>query len=316
MIDSVPRILPISASNIGVIISMGIVGAGMLWLLLRSLRARDVDRRVVFLFIFVSVSAPILFPITFSETPTLVVKELFDRVENLPSGSHVLLSFDFDPAMAPEVQPMANAFTRHCMSKGHKVIFMSLWATGQSLLNQTMQSVVVQEFPEKRDGIDFINLGYKAGNEGVLNVIISNFRKMFPTDVNSISLDSAEIFDGIKSCQDLDLVISIGGGKPGIKEWVLFVGDPGRVPIGAGVAAVVAPQLYPYFPKQLLGLLGGVKGAAEYESELVRHYPRFEDTDKPGLRMMGPQTFAHVVIMAFIVLGNISYFISRRRGSK
>ena len=59
-----------------------------------------------------------------------------------------------------------------------------------------------------------------------------------------------------------------------------------------------------------------MKGAAEYESELVRHYSQFEDVDKPGLRMMGPQTFAHVVILAFIVLGNISFFVSRRRGAK
>lgn len=309
-------LLALSTATIGVSISFGFVAIGMIWLLIRSLQARDVDRRIVFLFIFVSVSAPILFPITFSEKPTPVVKNLFDKVENLPSGSKVLISFDFDPAMAPEVQPMADAFTRHCMAKNHKVVFMSLWATGQSLLNQTMRAVLNTEFPDKRDGIDYVELGYKAGNEGVLNVIVSNFRKMFPTDVNSIPLDSIVIFDGIKSCKDLDLIISIGGGKPGIKEWVLFVGDPTKTPVGAGVAAVVAPQLYPYYPKQLLGLLGGVKGAAEYESELVRFYPQFEKVDKPGLRMMGPQTFAHVVILAFIVLGNISFFVSRRRGAR
>jgi hypothetical protein len=300
-------------SYLGTFISLGLIGAGMIWLLVRSFQSRDVDRRIVFLFIFASVAAPILFPITFSETATPIVKKLFDKVESLPEGSKVLISFDFDPAMAPEVQPMADAFTRHCFARGHKIVFMSLWATGQALLNRTMQNVVVPEFPEVVEGTDFVNIGYKAGNEGVLNVIISNFRKMFPTDVNSIPLDSIEIFDDIKSCLDLDLILSIGGGKPGIKEWVLFVGDPGGVPVGAGVAAVVAPQLYPYYPKQLLGLLGGIKGAAEYETELVDNHPRFAEVDKPGLRMMGPQTLAHIIIMGFIVMGNISYFITRRK---
>jgi hypothetical protein len=215
--------------------------------------------------------------------------------------------------MAPEVQPMANAFTRHCLVKDHKVIFMCLFATGQSQLNVTLEGVIRPEFPEKVDGIDYVNMGYKAGNEGVLNVIITNFQKMFPTDVNGVPYDSVEVMDGIVSCKDLDLVISVGGGRPGIKEWVLFVGDPGHVPIAAGVAAVVAPQLYPYYPSQLLGILGGIKGAAEYEEELKSTYPRFEDTETPGLRMMGPQTLAHMVIMAFIIMGNILFFKERRK---
>jgi hypothetical protein len=29
--------------------------------------------------------------------------------------------------------------------------------------------------------------------------------------------------------------------------------------------------------------------------------------------MMGPQTMAHIVIIAFIIIGNIAYFMARRR---
>ena len=94
---------------------------------------------------------------------------------------------------------------------------------------------------------------------------------------------------------------------------MLFVGDPGKVPVAAGVAAVVAPQMYPYYPKQLIGIMGGIKGAAEYESELASNYPRFEDMEKPGVQMMGPQTMAHIVIMAFIIIGNVSFFVNKRK---
>jgi hypothetical protein len=297
----------------GVIISLLIIFGGLIWLAARSIRGREVERRVIFLFIFLAVAAPILFPITFQEHATAIVQRLFDGIENLPSGSTVLISFDFDPAMAPEVQPMANALTRHCLEKGHRVVFMCLWATGQSLLMATMDNIVRTEFPDKVDGVDYVNVGFKAGNEGVLNVIKSDFKKMFPTDVNGVPLDSTQIFHDIRSCQDFDLILALGGGKPGPKEWVLFVGDPLNVPVGIAVAAVVAPQLYPYYPRQVIGILGGIKGAAEYESELARRYPRFADLDKPGLRMMGPQTLAHVVIMTFIVIGNIASFRGRRR---
>ena len=299
--------------NLGIIFTFVVIFGGLAMLLVRAIKAKEVDRRIIFLFIFISVALPILFPFTFEEKATEIVKSVFDKVESLPEGSHVLISFDFDPAMAPEVQPMANAISRHCLEKGHKVIFMSLWATGQALLTQSLEEFILPGFPEKENLVDYVNIGYKAGNEGVLNVIITDFRKMFPTDVNSVPLDSIQVFDGIRSCKDLDLVVSLGGGKPGPKEWVLFVGDPGNVPIGIGVAAVVAPQLYPYFPAQVVGILGGVKGAAEYESELVKTHNRFADMDTPGLRMMGPQTLAHVVIMSFNVIGNIIFFITRRR---
>ena len=190
---------------------------------------------------------------------------------------------------------------------------MSLFATGQGQFEQTYQNVILPEFSDKTDGIDYVNIGYKAGNEGVLNVIVTDFKKMFPTDVNGVQYDSIQVFNNIKSCKDIDLIVSIGGGRPGVKEWVLFVGDPGGVPMAAGVAAVVAPQLYPYYPKQLLGLLGGVKGAAEYENTLKDNYPQFENMSTPAIIMMGPQTLAHLVIMCFIIIGNVLFFLNRKR---
>ncbi|KAA3632477.1 MAG: hypothetical protein DWP97_10920 [Calditrichaeota bacterium] len=304
----------ITGENIGVTVSLAVIFGGLAWLMYRSIKGREVDRRVIFLFIFVAVATPIIFTITFEFKATPIVRALYDKIESLPENSTVLLSYDFDPAMAPEVQPMANALTRHCLAKGHKIVYMCLFATGQGQLERTFREVIRPEFADKVDGIDYVNLGYKAGNEGVLNVIITDFQKMFPTDVNTVPYDSIPIFNNIKSCKDLDFIVSIGGGRPGIKEWILFVGDPGDIPIAAGVAAVVAPQLYPYYPNQLLGLLGGVKGAAEYENTLKDNYPRFENSDTPAIKMMGPQTLAHIVIMLFIIIGNILYFREKRLG--
>jgi hypothetical protein len=304
--------LAFTGANLGVVISLSLIATGIIWLLVRSLRGKEVERRVIFGFVLIAVSAPILFPITFHEQISPVVKAVFDKIESLPAGSTVAISFDFDPAMAPEVQPMANAFTRHCLAKGHKVVFLSLWATGQSLLTGTLDTVVRREFPEKHERVDWVNLGYKAGGQGVLNVIVSDLRKMYPTDVNAVPLDSVPMLAEVMAFRDLSLILAVGGGFPGPKEWVLYVGDPGNVPVAVGAAAVTAPQLYPYYPRQVIGILGGIKSAAEYESALVDKYPQFKSVDKPGLRMMGPQTLAHMVIMMFIVIGNVVYFRSKR----
>ena len=309
---------PIIAAGLGFgpIVALLLLGAALAWLAWRSLSGHEVARRVVFGLIWFAVSIPIVFPITFQYPISPVVKAVFDQVEKQPAGSTVLISFDFDPAMAPEIQPMANAVTRHCLTKGLKVVFMSLWGTGPGQLRITLDDVVLREFPDLKQGVDWANIGYKAGNQGVLNVIVTDLRKMYPADINNVQLDSLPIMNGIKSCKDFNLIIALGGGLPGPKEWVLYVGDPGNVPVVAGAAAVSAPQLYPYYPKQLLGILGGVKGAAEYEQHLGDVSPQFLETPRPAIKMMGPQTLAHVVVMIFIVIGNVVFFRSRREKRK
>jgi hypothetical protein len=301
-------------SNIGLIISFAIIVLGLLAVFIISIRGREVERRYIFLFMGLAVSVPILFNISFTEKATIIVKGVYDKIENLPPGSKILISYDFDPAMAVEVNPMTDAFVRHAMVKGHRIYFMTLWATGQPIVATAIDSIIKGEYPEKKNGVDYINLGYKAGGTGVLNVIITDIRKMYLADVNGVDLDSVPIMKGIKSLRDMDLILAVGGGLPGVKEWILFAGDPGHIPIAGGAAAVSTPLLYPYYPRQLLGLLGGIKGAAEYESELKRNYPRFNDTSQPGIKMMGPQTMAHMVILAFIIIGNISYFAMKRKG--
>ncbi len=302
--------------SVGLITSVVFIGGGVLWILVQSVKGRDVDRRWIFLFIGSTVALALLFHIRFGEKATPIVKAAFNQIENLPEGASVLIAFDYDPAMEPEVGPMADCFIRHTLARKHKLFLMTLWATGQALMTNTIEDILKPEFPEAEYGTDYVNLGYKVGGFGVINVVLSDFRAMYPTDAHGTLLDSLPMFNKVRSLRDIDLIISIGGGTPGVKEWVLFAGNRGNIPIVGGTAAVVAPLLYPYYPRQLVGLLGGTKGAAEYESELTGNYDRFKDMDTPALRMMGPQTMAHVVVMAFIIIGNIAYFRSRKREGK
>jgi hypothetical protein len=76
---------------------------------------------------------------------------------------------------------------------------------------------------------------------------------------------------------------------------------------------VQAPQIFPYYPKQVNGILGGIKAAAEYESILADAYPDVAGTENMAIVRMGPQTIAHLIIIFFILLGNVSYFLSRKK---
>jgi len=277
---------------------------------------KNIDRRVIFLFIALSVIVPLLFNVIFPERITPIVQKIFDKIEALPEGSRVLISLDFDPSTAPEQEPMVDAVIYHCCQRNVKLYVMALWGAGQNIADATINRIITTHFPNKVYGVDYVHLGYKAGNQGLINVIITDMKKMYTTDVNGTQIDSIPMMRGVRSLKNMDLIAAFGGGFPGLKEWILFAGDPGNIPVAGGVTAVSAPLLYPYYPNQMLGMMGGIKGAAEYESELIRKYPDFEKMPHGGLEMMGPQAVAHVVIMLFIIIGNVTFFIDRKRKTR
>jgi hypothetical protein len=45
----------------------------------------------------------------------------------------------------------------------------------------------------------------------------------------------------------------------------------------------------------------------------VNKYPHFKERSEQAVKLMGPQTVAHLVIIAFVIVGNIAFFADRRR---
>ncbi len=283
-------------------------------------RLGKLDRRWIFLFIGLSVFIPVWLGMRAEMPTTPIVQRLYDAVSDLEAGDRVLISFDFGPGTVPENQPMADALVRHCMEKGIRVIMMTLWATGPPQIDDTIESVFLGELathPDKRYGVDWINLGYKVGNQGVINSLVTDFG-FFTADIREgRPLSEFAITRDLTRLGDLDFILGIGSGKPGLKEWVQFGGDQANVPVGGGVTAVEAPLLYPYYPSQLVGLMGGLQGAAEYETALLGEYGRLADFDRDQVSAatakMGPQTIAHIVILLFVLIGNISMIAAKRR---
>lgn len=291
---------------------LGLIGAAS-WLGWRTIIGREVDRRAIFLFMGLAVSGAILVGIVLPVKETSVVRNIFDTVENLEEGDIVLISLDYDPSAAPELAPMATAVTQHCFEKNIRVCYMTLWGTGGAMITDIIANVINPQFPDKVYGVDYCNVGYKAGNEAVLRVIASDFRKTFPVDVNGKSLDSLPMMLEIKACPDFNYMVPIGSGRPGVKEWVEYVVEPSGALMGSGASAVSAPQLYPYYPQQMNGMMGGSKGASEYEKMLRATYPKYRSVRASAIEIMGPQTIAHVLIMLFIIFANISYFRTRNK---
>jgi len=264
----------------------------------------DIDRRILFLLIAVAVVVPLIFPLGMRVKVTTQAQNIYDQVESLPAGSRILVSFDYDPAAAPEVHPMALAFLRHCFAKKHKVIIMALWPQGAQLAVSAMAEIS-REF-DIVYGRDYVNLGYKPGGDIVIKSLGSSFPKVFPTDMAGEPTANLPVMARVRNLKDIDLVMDLSAGDPGIPAWVRVANALYQRKIAGGCTAVSAPQFFPYLQTgQLIGLLGGLRGAAEYET-IIGYAGK-------ASRRMDAQSIAHLVIILFIIFANVSYFILRRQ---
>ena len=278
------------------------------------------DRRWIFLLMGAAVTIPILLELQFPEEATSLAHAVFNEIEQLEEGDPVLLAFDYDPASEGELGPMATAFVRHCCEKKLKIYFIALWPVGPQMIDDSINRVIKTDFPDMVYGEDYVNLGFKPGNEGVIKVIVTDLKQLYTTDDRGTNLDQIPMCRDLVNIQSMDLVAEVSAGYPGVKEWVQYAATPfpDQIRLVAGCPGVGAPLLYPYIPEQLKGLLGAIKGAAEYEKLVADHYDREAGREPDlkyleGKRRMGPQLVAHILMVVLIVVGNIVFFVGRAR---
>ncbi len=267
-------------------------------------RLEKLDRRIIFLLTLLAVVIPLLLPIGFKIKVSEPVKLFYDAVEALPPGSMVLVSSEYSPSTMPEVYPMNQALARHCFKKDIKIVGMGLWPEGIPL-NQASMEQAAEEYG-KEYGVDYVNLGYKAGGIIVISAAAENIPNTFPLDYAGRPIEEFEIMEGIRNFDNIDLIISLSAGDPGVRHWVMIAQGRYGKKVAGGVTAVSAPAFYPYLNAgQLQGLIGGMKGAAEYETLL--------ETSGTATRGMDAQSIAHGLIIFLILFANFFYLLGKRR---
>lgn len=271
-----------------------------------------VERRIVFLLLVLAVALPIIFPLGLKTQSTPLTEQVYDLVNSLPAGVPVIISFDYDPSTITELQPMAEAVIEHAWKKGHKIIATAMWPQGPQVAEMAFKDV--QARMEKQNpsvkkhiyGEDFINLGYKPGGLVTIQGMGRSMEAIFPTDTSGLKYAEIPMLKPVRTLKDIRYVISLSAGDPGLRDWIMTANGKFNVPVAGGTTAVSAPGFLPYVndQKQLHGLMGGLKAAAEHELLLG-----YEGTASLG---MNPQSVAHILILAFILFGNIRAWKKRK----
>lgn len=265
------------------------------------------DRRWIYLAIAVAALLPLLFPFGLPVQPTPEVEGVYETINRLAPRSVVLLSMDFDPASAPELTPMAKATLRQAMKKDLRVIGLTLWQTGLGIMDAAFRQVA--EEMKREEGKDWVVLPYVPGAGALILKLGQDFKGAYPQDIKDRATADMEVLKGVDSLKNIDFQVEIAAGVPGISAWLIYGSQKCRYPMAAGATSVGTPEWFPYLQsKQIVGLMGGMRGAAEYEQLIDA--PLNSRLAQKGLDALTVTSF---LIILLVVVGNITYFMSKRK---
>jgi hypothetical protein len=267
-------------------------------------RLANLDKRWVFLCILLAVATPLFLPFNLPMYPSQPVKDFYKEIQSLPDGSMVLISADYDPGTKAELYPQNVAILQQLCKKHIKVVAIALWPTGPPMMERALNEVAVDQYHYKY-GVDFVNLGFKEGREAVMVEMGRSIRQAFPRDFYGTPISEIPLMNHVENYNSFPMLIDISAGYPGTKEFVQYTQGRFNIRLLSAAPAVSVPEFSAYYQsKQISGMLTGIAGGAEYET-LIEH---------PALsvRAMDGISLGHIVIILFILLGNVFYFLGKR----
>lgn len=268
-------------------------------------RLANLDRRIVYLFILLMVTLPFFLTPVVKLQKNKWVTAAFDQVEQAAvTGKPILIGMDYDSSVLAELQPMAVAMLRHAFSRNIKVVGINFIPNGTSLAATTMDEIA-KEYGKKY-GEDYVFLGYLPQYSIVLINWGEDFRKSYKTDYRGTDVKQIPMLTNIQSYSDFQVVACLTGTRLA-NAYISFGVTKFGFNFIVGVTGVSATEYYTYLQSgQLKGLLAGMKAAAEYEQLLGKI--------GDGMRGMASQTWGHLTMITFIVIGNLVFFFRKKEG--
>jgi hypothetical protein len=281
-------------------------------LLILLVRGQRIDRRYLYLLLALIVAAPFVFDVP---VPPAVVlpqtRAFYDTIEQMASdpvakNKLVILSTNYGAGTLAENNTQTEAVMRHLMKRHLKfAIFAFNDPQGRELGQRVADSIQGQYGYEY--GRDYVNFGYRPGDAVVplLKAAVRDVPGAFRNDFRGTSLAQVPMMQGIKTVNDVGLIIEVTPSAT-IGAWIQFYQRTGDKPIPTLFCptAVMAPEAFPYLKSgQLQGMLNGLAGAIEYE--VLTGEKGF------GTRASASLSYAHLLIIVLIVLGNAGMFAER-----
>jgi len=263
----------------------------------------EIDNRILYLLMFVAIIVPMLKPIGLPIPISQYTAEVYNKIEDLDSGSYVIYSMELGISSWPWAGEHFVLTLEHLLSRNLKVICVSFSASGPYLLEKVIQNL---KTTEKVYGVDYVNLGFVSGGEAGMSSFARDANTLFTTDFGGTPIEELSILESFTGANDVSLFLGFTGGTPGADEYIRQFQAPYEIPVAIGwCSSGTIPSIAPYIEsRQILGAVVDMKGCAEYE--LLRGKPG------PFIAGMDSQSLVYVLVLSVLILGNIGFFAEKR----
>lgn len=201
---------------------------------------------------------PALFP------PEVVA--VYDMVNALPADKPVLLTGDFEAAVAGELSWSSQTLLEHLMRRNLNLVILSTNPTGTTILNGQLNAA-----GQKIDGYDLsthlVNLGYLPGGATGLQLMSGNLREALPFTHDLQAAWNSAVLQPVNSLSDFGAVIVLSDKSENARVWIEQIQPVlNTTPLAFVVSAQAAPLLQPYYLSgQVAGYVAGFNGSLAYE---------------------------------------------------
>jgi hypothetical protein len=268
-------------------------------------RLQQIPRRYIYLLLAGVVVWQLLSPIRLPIIPSASTRGVYDAIRAVPDDKLIIISTDWDASTQAETAPQTQALINACFQLRKRFVIMNMQPPMGVKLANDIAVKLGREYGA-RYGIEWANWGYKYGYGNVLMAMAKDIPRAIGDDFYGKPVTRLPLMKGVRSARDIGLVIEVTGLAAMTEMWIGLIQGPYQVPFASAYTAVMAPGYYPFLDSgQMKGMLVGAKGAAEMEALVHR----------PGraTSIMHVQSWAHLLIIALIIVGNLGYLLARGR---
>jgi hypothetical protein len=264
-----------------------------------------IPRWVIYLLLTIVMAYPIARPIGLPIPVTEYSQGVYDAVEGLKEGDVVCYETNVGVGRIPELHPGQIALLQHILTKPVKMIMiMQEVEAPKVLVDYTLPEL---DFMGKKYGEDYVVLGYLPGFETGAAAFATDIHSQFEKDYYGTPIGNLPMMENIKSMEDITIILGTAGTESiyYIRQWV----EPYGVKLALATHSMNFPSFIPYYDAgQYVGLLDGIRGAAEYEVL----------TNNPGRAVAGSDALSSGTMLTIIlvIMGNLGYTITRTRGKR
>ncbi len=276
---------------------------------------QQVDRRVLYVLLLLAVTLPFFVKIVIHVPVSQPTQSLFDAIEALPENSFVLFGPNFSAGTRGENGAQSEVLLRHMMIMWHKkkVRFgiLSFDPQGKTIAEETalsLQNEYNKQGYDIKEGVSWVNFGYRVDQTNFVRAMVKDVPGSLINDLHDQPLTGLPVMQGVHTAKDIAMILDVNP-TADYAIYIRFMQGPFKIPMGLAPTAVMAPEAFNYLDSgQIVGLLQGVQGAAEYEQLL--------NTPARATRAANSLSAAHILLIGFIILGNIAMLMERSKQRK